>query len=486
MATSSIPYPASFRQAKAGPDTVIDPLWAAAEANPIRKQFFYLSLLYVFLRFSLMHEAFAILTGVNIRPALLLGLPAVVGVLVTGGLGRILRSRIGWMWMGFALMMVLSTPFSTWKGGSVEHITMYFKSEFTMLLVMGGLAVTWREVKLLYFTLAASGLFSVVMARVLLKQTGEDGRMELDIPGSSIANSNDMAAHMLLLLPFLLFLLFRPRQNVLIRLISLAAALTSVYVTLGSGSRGALIALGVMGLMLFIQTPGIKKMAILLMLPILSVGVYSFLPNGVKARLFNYDNSYTDENSSRAEAAGSLMIRNELMEHALWYTITNPLLGIGPGQFPVYDDRMSKAAGKRRGSWHNPHIVYLQVSSECGIPALFFYLSGILGSLYGAWKVWQRTAPFPQLKELRIAAQTLMLTQVSFYVAILFLPIAYKMLLPALSGLSIALIFVAQKEINQILQRQKSIVVPAGIPTPQPELNPIRFNPNRVHYKLTR
>ena len=485
MATSSIPYSAPFQHASAGPDSVIDPLWAAAESNPFRKQFFYFSLLYVFLRFSLMNEAFAILTGINIRPALLLGLPAVVGVLVTGGLGRILRSRIGWMWMGFAAMMVLSTPFSTWKGGSVEHIAMYFKSEFTMLLVMGGLAVTWREVKLLYLTLAASGLFSVVMAKILLKQTGDDGRMELDIPGSSIANSNDMAAHMLLLLPFLLFLLFRPRQNLLIRFISLAAALTSVYVTLASGSRGALVALGVMGVMLFLQTTGVRKIAFLLMIPLLGAGVYSSLSIGVKARLFNYDNSY-EEGSSRSEAAGSLLIRNELMEHALLYTLTHPLLGIGPGQFPVYDDRMSKAAGQRRGSWHNPHIVYLQVSSECGIPALLFYLGGILGSLYGVWKVWKQTAAFPQLRDMRVAAQTLILTQVSFYIAILFLPIAYKMLLPALSGLSIALMFVAQKEINQILRRQKPGIHPAGTPTPQPALNPIRFDPNRIHHKLTR
>jgi O-antigen ligase len=371
-------------------------------------------------------------------------------------------------------MMILSTPFSSWRGGSVEHLTMFFKSEWTMLLVMGGLAVTWREVKLLYMTLAASGLLSVAMAKLLLKQTGADGRMELDIPGSSIANSNDMAAHMLLLLPFLLFLMFRPKQNFLIRLLSLAGVLTSIYVTLGSGSRGAMIALGVMGGMLFFQASGIRKILVLLLLPVILIGVFFTLPTGVKNRLFNFDKSYEREGAEGAEAVASLQIRNQLMEHALWYTLQHPLLGIGPGQFPVYDDRASRAEGKRRGSWHNPHIVYLQISSECGIPALLFYLGAIGGSLMGSWRIWKQTGLYPQLSELRVAAQTLTLTALSFYTAILFLPIAYKMYLPALSGLAISMIFVAQKELAQIRKQAANPAsgVAAALPAFEPLLQP--------------
>ena len=63
-----------------------------------------------------------------------------------------------------------------------------------------------------------------------------------------------------------------------------------------------------------------------------------------------------------------------LLKRSVSETISHPLFGVGPGQFPV----RSWKRRKRKTTWFQwlgTHNSYTQVSSECGIPAFICYLA---------------------------------------------------------------------------------------------------------------
>src|ERR1035441_1625117 len=80
--------------------------------DPIRALGFNMGLALVFLRFSMLHQVQATLMGVNLRLLYVFGLPALLGLIAAGGIQRTFRSRPAFYWAGFAVCLVVATPFS--------------------------------------------------------------------------------------------------------------------------------------------------------------------------------------------------------------------------------------------------------------------------------------------------------------------------------------------------------------------------------------
>src|SRR5262249_60752199 len=98
----------------------IDPSWQADYTNPLRKIGFYFSLAFVFSRFSLMHELIATFFGSDTHLVILLGLPTVFLIVMTGGLRRTLRGRPAYFWIGFAPQLLFAPPFTSSTGGATR------------------------------------------------------------------------------------------------------------------------------------------------------------------------------------------------------------------------------------------------------------------------------------------------------------------------------------------------------------------------------
>src|SRR4051794_37366816 len=183
---SAVPETAGTR---VGPDAQV--------TNPARVCAFYFALAFVFVRFSFVHEAIDAVFGVKTYLLYLFGPPALAGLILTGGLRRCFRMRCWWLTAGFALWLTLATPFRSWPGGSFQFTTGFLKTELPILFLIAGLAVTWKECVLVASTIAVAGLFNLLLCRFLSIQI--DGRLSLGIP-TSISNSNDLAAHLILTL----------------------------------------------------------------------------------------------------------------------------------------------------------------------------------------------------------------------------------------------------------------------------------------------
>jgi O-antigen ligase len=435
------PPRAGLASATAGPTPVNQPVvpdkaWLLLKNDSIRRIGFYFALTFVFFRFSLLHELLTAKLGFNTYILYLIGPPALLLLLMTRGLPRALRSRTAWCWLLLTIWMAACVPFSFWPGGSLGITSSYIRTEAPMLFLVAGMAVTLAECYQIIAAISLAAAFNVYMAKSFA---------ELDIAGrfniafSSIANANDMAAHLLLVLPILGFYVFGPQQRLIWRVFGLPVLGYGLYLILGTGSRGAFVSLLVMVLVLVWKGSGLQRTLVLAGFPVAFLLIVPVLPQATSDRLLSVFSSGGELESS--EAQGSRQQRMYLLQRSLLHTFTHPIFGVGPGQFLDYDSN-DLIANQKRGTWQVSHNAYTQISSELGIPGLLFMLGGTLGAFITLKRLSQRlrnARDCLEVRRLRSLVTMVLVSQASFCTSIFFLSLGYRFYLPFIAGLTIAL-----------------------------------------------
>ena len=145
-----------------------------------------------------------------------------------------------------------------------------------------------------------------------------------------------------------------------------------------------------------------------------------------------------DVDSLVAESAvGSTSLRVVHLKDSLMLTARHPLLGSGPGLFPVVSVDVEKSRGLRP-TWQQTHNAYTQVSSECGVPAFFFFV-GLLVWIFRTVSRVGKAARAAGNQDVRNLAFCLKLMLAAVAVNSLFDSIAYQYYLPILAGLTLSL-----------------------------------------------
>jgi O-antigen ligase len=427
-AIAVVPPPAS-------PD---DKLTYAELYNPLRAVALYCALALIFVRFSMIHELIAYRWGISTPILYILGPMVLFGFLLTGGRRRTFSVRSGWYWVAFALWMFLAIPFSSWRGGSTKVFYGYLRTELPMLLVAGGLVLTWKEFKRVMVVMGLAAVVNVLTGRFFMSEVYE--RLTMGAASTSIGNSNDYAAHMILVLPFLLWVVLNPKRGVVFRLGALGAISYGVYMILATGSRGGLVALIVAFLFIMFRSPGRQRLGIII------AGVVGLLslPAVVSPQTLRRVLTFS-ANSDMQEAVESQEIRQYTLKKSIEFTVTHPIFGIGPGQFRNYEGKTSRQEGKH-GAWLETHNTYMAAMADCGIPAGIAFMLGVASTFLLLNRVYRQARGDPKYREIAAAALCMMTSMVGFAVAITFLTKAYWFYLPAMTGLAIALNFAAQRE----------------------------------------
>jgi O-antigen ligase len=154
------------------------------------------------------------------------------------------------------------------------------------------------------------------------------------------------------------------------------------------------------------------------------------------------------EQDADLAAADSGEARRYLLRQSILATLSHPIFGVGAGQFQNYEGKTASETG-RRGSWHETHNSFTQVSSEIGIPALLFFLAAIMVTyrmLDSVYRTARRRRPTMETQQIRATAFCLLMSLVGFCAASFFLSLAYRFYLPALTGLAIALYRAVQQK----------------------------------------
>jgi O-antigen ligase len=407
--------------------------------DPLRSIAFHLGLLLLFLRISMLHQVQTVMMGFNLYLLYLFGIPAIIGVVAAGGLRRAFRGRPAYYWTGFAIWMFLAIPFSSYRRGSAELLLTYLRTDLIMLFVTGGLAVTWRECKQLMHAIAWGVVVNLMCARIFLKGVGSEHRVSLEF--GSISNPNDLAAHLLFALPFLLWVAMSSKF-ILMRLFAMLGVVYGLYVILGTGSRGALVALGVATVYFLVRGTALQRLVLVGIAPIVAAVLLTVVPARILQRLTSFS---TSDANAMGDAIASSMTRQYLLKTSIGYTLQYPLFGVGPGQFSSFEGMHNQIIGTH-GYWQEAHNTFTQVSSECGIPGAILFIAGIVSTFLLLNRTFRQTRNRPDCADIRAAVFCVSLALVAFCTAIAFVNFAYFFYLPAMAGLAIAMSKAAQVE----------------------------------------
>jgi O-antigen ligase len=430
----------------------------------MRSFFFNCALVFVFLRFSFLHETVAYLTGKNTYALYIFGPLALIGVVAYGGLERTFRYTPARFWLGFIVCLVLAVPFSSWRGDSFMLVQTYLRTNFTMLLVIAGLAMTWVECRHMMYAIALAATVNLATTRLLINQAESGDRLVLQSRGM-ITDPNDLAAHLLLVLPFLLFIVLRQRTPVIVRLILAAAMAYGTFLILRSGSRGSLVALICTIALILIFGSARQRVAVGIAAPVVFIVLITLLPGASWNRL----TSFSASPEANKAAISSSESRRYLLKKSIEFTFRKPFFGVGPGQFGSYEGMEAVSQGLH-GNWHTTHNTYTQISSECGIPALVFYL-GALISTFGILRKIRKRVTKMHKDEIVTAIFCVTVGLIAYSVACMFLSHAYTFQMPAISGLVIAIWQSVSKD--RRIPRSDNILTEQSHPE-EAEMNPVR------------
>jgi O-Antigen ligase len=435
---------------------------------------FYLSLGYIFITYVRFPEVVLMFTGHGFRLGLLSVLTAILVVVLSGGFMRIFSSKIVLALLAFTALLYLGIPFSIWRGGSFNQCTFWLVSLVGLILLAGCLDGL-EQCRKAMATVAVSVLAIEVLSFVFGSTSKRDvGRFSF--ASGTFANANDLAALLLIGLPFCL-LVMRTRSGLSVMKIGAACGLFLIPITVvRTGSRGALLALLIMFMIYFFSVPPIRKLPLAIAAMIVVVASLVVASRGALDRyksVFVDSNQIQDSGSSaELSAMESMHSRKQLFLSSLRLTFFHPLLGVGPGMFQVAD---AKAAGEKGipAAWHETHNTYTQISSEDGLPALGLYLAALYLCFKRARFARRIAKQYPELPFLWNMAFSLELSLVAFTITAIFASNAYYFYFPLIAGICAAFDRAVTAEVTALAARPRT-------PQPQPPAVPRRPAPYSV------
>jgi O-antigen ligase len=382
---------------------------------------FGLVLCLLFIKLSYAYEVASSVLGAKAYLLYVFAIPACIASFFSGRFSLTFSEPLFRYWWLFAGWMAVTIPFSYWRGGSLELYQHFLKSSFILLLVLPAFSRRPEALESIFKTLFLAGVASVVAAHYF----GQDvaGRLGLDF--GIMANPNDLAAHLVFMLP-IFFTPFVLGKSYLTRLVGVAAALGALQLIVATGSRGALVAvIAQLGLVTWRGRWSTK----------VSIGVGACVVAAILAAsapetsLNRLATLFGASNESSGEASASAESRMYFLEQSIRFTLAHPLTGVGPGQFTT-------ALGVEEGSWKAAHNSYTQISSEVGLPGFLFFMLAVYGSVRMIFIYGRRGAAFGKFGGLATCVGG---SVVGFGVAAFFLSLGYMQYFPLITCLAVYL-----------------------------------------------
>lgn len=256
------------------------------------------------------------------------------------------------------LCVFLSIPFADEPGNSLNSLVDFMKVVVIFIVMINVIRSEhrWKLLVMLLLLISCFLGFSALRNYGLGMQLVEGNRVKGSI-GNMFENPNDLALHLVTMVPIAIGLFFSTR-NPLTKLFYLVCGflmIAGIVVTFSRGGiLGLICAVGVLGWKLMRRNRLLAVGAIV----ILGGGLLIFAPGGVLSRF----RSVFDQ-----DQASSISARKDDLKRSILVTLRHPLFGVGIGNFLLRSNRGLAT-----------HNAYTQVSAELGIAALVFYVMFII------------------------------------------------------------------------------------------------------------
>lgn len=401
----------------------------------------------------------------------ILHLPMVLGILsavllvvalITGTVQFRMPRELGIV-LFLTCWFILGVPFAYWRGGSLLVLTdLWFKTLLSFFLLSQTMFSLGRIRKIIWAIILSelmSTLASIILQGGSAIQEGE----RLVGVNQGIFGWNFLGIALSVTLPFIA-MLYVTERSFLRTAILLATLGSSMWMLVLTASRGGFLGVlfSVIVTWIYVLRGTSKGRVLGIMIALCMVLSVAKAPGMFWSRLQTlWNGDSATANGDTASAEESTAGRELLARRAIGYTLANPFLGVGIGDFPVINGNEHGASG-----WYGTHNTFLQFSSEAGIPALLMFLF-LLATMFKHAK--KCAALFAGLDEqARLLGRAAQVSILSLIVGGFFAHIAYEYLIYYLAGITAGLWAVSiahEKESqNQIAGAQmiRAIPRPAG------------------------
>jgi hypothetical protein len=241
--------------------------------------------------------------------------------------------------------------------------------------------------------------------------------------------------------PFCLYVLRTKPGLSALKFVSLLTLLAVPITVAGTGSRGGLVALGIMFMLYFIPLPPGQKLVSAMVAVMLAVVAITW---SARSALDRYKTIFIDSSDvhlteSERSAMDSSGLRRELLFSSLQLTLRHPLMGVGPGMFAAANAGLVETKGLPSwNAWHETHNTFTQLSCEDGLPGLFLYCGTLFLCFQIVGTAARRARNQPELEFVGHMAFTLRLALIAFTVTAIFASNAYTYYFPILAGVCVA------------------------------------------------
>jgi O-antigen ligase len=233
-------------------------------------------------------------------------------------------------------------------------------------------------------------------------------------------NPNDLAAFALIFASISVALFWTCRSR-LVRFAastSFAAILVLIFFT---QSRGALLALGVVSLLLTIRKLGDPKVVIR---GVLILGVAAALaPQGAWDRLSGLSKVSVESGMQGVDSEGSARQRYQILGIAIRIASDNPISGVGAGSYSTVHQQYARdyrAEFPFAGGKKDAHNTYAHTAAELGVVGLIIFLTCCLATIYQGFRASTKMG-----KQDAAVLRTLLIGLVGYLLAGIFASLEY-------------------------------------------------------------
>ena len=343
-------------------------------------------------------------------------------------MGRPFAAMVPAMWYVALLVgwAVLTLPFSYWAGGSLSFMLNTWFKTLVVFVLLANVIDSLPKLRKVSWGLV---LMAVPLAWTTLRNFASGvtmgGERVLGYESGLTGNPNDMALMLNLILPFAVAL-FLYSKKTMHRLLLAGIILMLVGAIIATFSRAGFLALA---FIFMIYMWRLRRRPERIWAPValvLALASLPLLPASYSDRLTTITNVESDE-------TGSAQVRLRDLKVAAAFTLQHPLVGAGIGQNILAMNEM------RGDEWLKVHNVYLEYSTELGLPGLILFLLLFRACFRNTRDAMQRSETMPGGEELYYLAEALRVSLFAFALEAVFHPVAYNFYFYYIAGLAIAL-----------------------------------------------
>jgi O-antigen ligase len=318
------------------------------------------------------------------------------------------------------LAALISMPLAINPGEAWDTFNYPFIRAVAMFIVIVNVVNTPLRLKGLMWLGLAVGTF-LSLGAVNDYRTGrlalEDARVA-GLVGGMFGNPNDLALHLVMMIPLAVGLLLSTR-NVLAKPLYALCALVMIGGVMASFSRGGFLGLLGACAVLAWKLGRRNRFLMILLVGAFIVALIALAPGEYASRLGTIGSVNGDASSSS---------RKDLLIRSIMVAIANPVFGVGMGNFHIVSIRELVS-----------HNSYTQVASEMGMAAMVIYIMFLVVPLRRLRAIEQATFATRKGSRIYYLSVALQASLVAFMVSSFFGSVAYQFYLYYLIGYAVAL-----------------------------------------------